>query len=71
MSICRSMSLPLIGLMVVLAGCATPERGAQRFDLQGKTYEEYGRDRYDCLERHDRLSYFVACMEARGYRHQD
>ena len=69
MSLCRNTTLGWIALATVLCGCATPKRGDQRFNLQGKSYEQYAKDRYECLERHDRLSYFVACMEARGYRH--
>ena len=65
----RDMILGWVGLVTVLCGCATPKRGDQRFDLQGRSYDQYAKDRYECLERHDRLTYFVACMEARGYRH--
>jgi hypothetical protein len=77
-----SIVAPLL-LAVCLSGCVTPEgvamsilarelrtpeRGEQRFELQGKPYQEYAQDRYDCLLRHEQLSLFVACMEARGYR---
>jgi hypothetical protein len=65
----RDMILGWVALVTVLCGCATPKRGDQRFDLQGRSYDQYAKDRYECLERHDRLTYFVACMEARGYRH--
>ena len=69
MSLRRDTILGWLVLVTVLCGCATPKRGDQRFDLQGRSYEQYAKDRYECLERHDRLTYFVACMEARGYRH--
>jgi hypothetical protein len=59
MSLCRNTTLGWIALATVLCGCATPKRGDQRFNLQGKSYEQYAKDRYECLERHDRLSYFV------------
>jgi hypothetical protein len=55
-----------VALSALARELSTPERGEQRFDLQGRPYQQYAEDRYDCLLRHDRLSHFVACMEARG-----
>lgn len=69
MSLRRSTILGWILIFTVSGACATPKRADQRFDLPGKSYDQYAKDRYECLERHDRLTYFVACMEARGYRH--
>ena len=74
----RMVALPLL-LSVGLSGCVTPQGVAlsvlarelstpERGELQGRPYQQYAEDRYDCLLRHDRLSHFVACMEARGYR---
>ena len=57
-----------VALSVLARELSTPDRGEQRFDLQGRPYQQYAEDRYDCLLRHDRLTHFVACMEARGYR---
>lgn len=57
-----------VAMSVLARELSTPDRGDQRFELQGKPYQEYAEDKYDCLLRHDRLSHFVACMEARGYR---
>ena len=57
-----------VAMSILARELRTPERGEQRFELQGKPYQEYAQDRYDCLLRHERLSLFVGCMEARGYR---
>jgi hypothetical protein len=56
-------------LFAALAACA-PTRIEQVFTpAPGKTDQQLAEDRYDCIQRHDRLSNFIACMEARGHKH--
>ena len=69
MSLRGNTILGCILLVTVSWGCAAPKRSDHRCDFHGKSYDQYAKDRYECLDRHDRLTYFVACMEARGYRH--
>ena len=57
-------------VLVALWGCGGGKRIDQKFtEAPDKTEAQLRQDRYECMQRHDRLSNFIACMEARGYRH--
>lgn len=55
-----------VALSALARELSTPERGEQRFDLQGRAYQQYAEDRYDCLLRHDLA--LRSMHGARGYR---
>lgn len=65
----RARGVSVVLVFAGLAACA-PTRLEQAFTpAPGKTDQQMAQDRYECMQRHDRLSNFVACMEARGHKH--
>ena len=61
----------VVGLMLVaLCGCGPGKRIDQQFaEAPDRTEAQFRQDRYECMTKHDKLTNFIACMEARGYRH--
>ena len=62
----RSALLVVAAMLPIVTAC-----GAARIDQKftGTDKPEFGKDRYECMQRHDSTSNFIACMEAKGYKH--
>lgn len=62
-------------LVVVLLLLTVACNGVRRIDMKwspgSKSESQMYQDRYECMQRHDGVDTFQACMEARGYKRID
>jgi hypothetical protein len=65
-------TLILLLALLIAAGCVD---GVRRIDMKwapgAKPEAQMYQDRYECMQRHDGVDTFQACMEARGYKRID
>jgi hypothetical protein len=64
----------VVALVLLLGFAATAWlacSGGTRLDQQFTKADmsSFGQDRYECMQRHDRMSNYIACMGAKGYQH--
>lgn len=64
----------VMGAASVLIALSLTSCGGARIDQKftrpaNRPEAQFNQDRYECMQRHDSTSNFIACMESRGYSH--